>query len=252
MTPPQPVALVTGSGKERVGNVVATTLAAAGYRIAVHYYRSKDAAEQTVLRLNVLGASARAFGADLRRQGDVTRLVHETVTAFGRIDVLVCAAAVWGNRTLEATDEELIRQQWESNTLATFLCCQRVGEVMVSQPEGGSIVTIGDWAVHRPYRDYAAYMVSKGAIPTLTRTMAVELASRNPRIRVNCILPGPVMLPPDLPPAEREEAIHATLLRREGSPENVAHAVKFFVENDFVTGVCLPVDGGRSIYAGGI
>jgi pteridine reductase len=60
------------------------------------------------------------------------------------------------------------------------------------------------------------------------------------------------MLPPDLPPAEREEAINATLLRREGSPENVAHAVKFLIENDFVTGVCLPVDGGRSIYAGGI
>jgi len=66
---------------------------------------------------------------------------------------------------------------------------------------------------------------------------------------VNCILPGPVMLPPDLPKAERNEAINATLVKREGKPENIAQAVAFLIENDFVTGVCLPVDGGRTIYA---
>ena len=83
----------------------------------------------------------------------------------------------------------------------------------------------------------------------MTRTMAVELAHRNPRIRVNCIMPGPVMLPPDLPEAERQQAINGTLLKREGSPMNIAQAVLSFLDNDFVTGVCLPVDGGRSIYA---
>ena len=77
--------------------------------------------------------------------------------------------------------------------------------------------------------------------------MAVELALRNPAVRVNCILPGPVMLPPELSAAERQQAIAGTLVRREGRPENVAHAVLFLVENDFVTGVCLPVDGGRTI-----
>jgi pteridine reductase len=79
--------------------------------------------------------------------------------------------------------------------------------------------------------------------------MAVELATRNPRVRVNCILPGPVMLPPELTAAERDEAIRATLVRREGRPENVALAVLHFIENDFVTGACLPVDGGRTIFA---
>ena len=111
------------------------------------------------------------------------------------------------------------------------------------------IVTLGDWAVERPYRDYAAYFPSKGAIPTLTRTFAVELGTRNPRVRVNCVLPGPVMLPADLPEYERRQAIDATLVKREGSPENVALAVLALVANDFVTGACLPVDGGRSIYA---
>jgi pteridine reductase len=121
---------------------------------------------------------------------------------------------------------------------------------MVDQPEGGSILTIGDWAVARPYPEYAAYFPSKGAIPAITRTMAVELARRNPAVRVNCILPGPVMLPHDLSQEERKQAIGATLVKRQGRPEHVAHAVLFLVENDFVTGVCLPVDGGRTIASG--
>jgi pteridine reductase len=120
---------------------------------------------------------------------------------------------------------------------------------MSAQPEGGAIVTLGDWAIERPYLEHAAYLVSKGAIPTLTRTFAVELAKLNPRVRVNCVLPGPVMLPPELPAAEREAAIRATLVQREGRPENVARAVLHFIENDFVTGACLPVDGGRTIFS---
>ena len=120
---------------------------------------------------------------------------------------------------------------------------------MVRQPEGGCIVNLGDWAVARPYVGYAAYFPSKGAIPTLTRCLAVELASRNPAVRVNCVLPGPVMLPPDLPAAERRQAIDGTLVKREGRPDNIAQAVLFFLDNDFVTGACLPVDGGRTIFA---
>ncbi len=128
---------------------------------------------------------------------------------------------------------------------------QQAGLAMVPQPEGGCIVNFGDWASARPYLNYAPYLVSKGAIPALTRCLAVELGTRNPRLRVNCVLPGPVLFPPDMPEAEREEAIRSTLVRREGQPANVAAAVLFLVENDFVTGVCLPVDGGRTIYAAG-
>ena len=81
------------------------------------------------------------------------------------------------------------------------------------------------------------------------RDLAVELGTRNPRVRVNCILPGPVMLPPELPEAERNAAIAATLVKREGSPQHVALAVLHFIDNDFLTGVALPVDGGRTIFA---
>ena len=176
-------------------------------------------------------------------------MVRDVLGRFGRIDVLVNSAAIWVRKRLEDVTAADVRPHFDANTLGTFLCCQHVGLAMVAQPEGGAIVTLGDWAVERPYLNYAAYFPSKGAIPTLTRMFAVELGTRNPRVRVNCVLPGPVMLPSDLPEAERRQAIAATLVRREGSPENVALAVLALVANDFVTGACLPVDGGRTVYA---
>ena len=244
------VALVTGSGKRRVGNAVAEALAARGYSIALHYHRSAEEARQSVARLKAQGIQAEAFAADVAVESEVQRLFERTVDRFGRLDVLVTAAAVWQPKPLEHVTAADVRRQFDINTLGTFLCCQKAGLLMVEQPRGGVIVTIGDWATASPYSGYSAYFPSKGAIPALTRTMAVELARRNPAVRVNCILPGPVMIPADLSESQRQGAIAGTLLKRAGRPENVAHAVVFLVENDFVTGVCLPVDGGRTIAGG--
>ena len=243
------VALVTGSGKRRVGWFVAGALAARGYGLAVHYRTSQAEATEAVSTLRGRGVVAEAFQADLTDEAAVRSLATQVRERFGRIDVLVNCAAIWKRKRLEDVTAADLREHFEANTLGTFLCCQQVGLAMAAQPEGGCIVNFGDWAEVRPYLDYAAYFPSKGAVTAMTRSFAVELAARNPRVRVNCVLPGPVMLPPDLPEAEKRQAINATLVKREGSPENVAQAVLFFVENDFVTGVCLPVDGGRTIYA---
>jgi pteridine reductase len=243
------VALVTGSGKRRVGWYVAEALAARGHRLAVHYHTSASDAEATAAALRQRGVEAQAFRADLTDERQVRALVQAVLDRFGRLDVLVNCAAVWRRKRLEDVTAADVRAHLEANTLGTFLCSQHAGLAMVRQPEGGCIVNLGDWAEVRPYLDYAAYFPSKGAVTAMTRSFAVELAARNPRVRVNCILPGPVLLPPDLPEAERRQAVQATLVKREGRPENVAHAVLFFVENDFVTGACLPVDGGRTVYA---
>ena len=245
----KPVALVTGSSRKRVGWHVADALAAHGYDIVVHYRTSAAAAADTVRHLESKGAQAIALAADLSSQRAVRELIGRAMERFGQIDALVNCAGAWQMKRLEEITDDDVRGMFEVNTLGTFLCSQQVGLTMVKQPEGGCIVTVGDWAVARPYLHYAAYFPSKGAIPTMTRSLAVELGTRNPRVRVNCILPGPVMMPPDLPEAERQQAIHATLTQREGRPEHVAQAVLFFLADDFVTGVCLPVDGGRTIFS---
>ena len=244
-----PVALVTGSGKRRVGSVVADALADRGYSLVIHYRQSATEAQQAVSDYQRRGVSAMALAADLTDTAAVDSLIAQTLSHFGRLDVLVHAAAIWPRQTLEQVTVDDLRQNWEVNTLATFLCVQKAGLAMVKQATGGAIVTIGDWATVRPYRDYAAYFASKGSIPTITRTLASELAARNPQVRVNCILPGPVMLPDDLSAEERAEAIAGTLVKREGSPRHIALAALHFIDNDFVTGTVLPVDGGRSIHS---
>jgi pteridine reductase len=243
------VALVTGSGKRRVGWHVAEALARRGYALAVHYRTSAAEAAETIACLREHGGDAFGFQADLTDEGAVRAMVGGVLDRFGRIDALVNCAAVWKSKRLEDVTAADVRLHFETNTLGTFLCCQQAGLAMVRQPEGGCIVNVADWAEVRPYLNYAAYFPSKGAVTTLTRTFAVELAHRNPRVRVNCVMPGPVMLPPDLPEEERRQAINATLVKREGSPTNIAQAVLAFLDNDFVTGACLPVDGGRTVYA---
>jgi pteridine reductase len=247
--PHSKVALVTGAGRRRVGWHVAQALAARGYALIVHYRSSEAEAVETVESFRARSVEAVALQADLTDERSVRALIDQTLARFGRLDVLVNCAAAWKSKKLEDVTAADVRHYFETNTLSTFLCSQQAGLAMVGQPEGGCIVTLGDWAVERPYLNYAAYFPSKGAIPTLTRCLAVELGSRNPAVRVNCILPGPVLLPPDLPEAERRQAIDATLVKREGRPENIAQAVLFFLDDDFVTGVCLPVDGGRTVFA---
>lgn len=243
------VALVTGSGKRRVGAHVADALAERGCGLTIHYRTSATDALEAVARYRSQGIDAIAIQADLTNESAVKSLVQRTLEHFGRLDVLVNCAATWNSKKLEDVTADDVRRSFEANTLGTFLCTQHAGLAMTQQPEGGCIVTIGDWATQRPYLNYAAYFPSKGAIPTLTRTFAVELGTRNPAVRVNCILPGPVMLPPELSDAEKQAAIQATLVKREGTPHHIAQAVLFFMDNDFVNGVCLPVDGGRTIFS---
>jgi pteridine reductase len=246
---PRRVALVTGSGKKRVGSVVAEALSRRGYAVAVHYRSSAAEAEETAASLRGHGVEVGTFPADLTDEKAVRAMVRDVLGRFGRVDVLVNCAAVWKSKKLEDVTAADVRMHFDTNALGTFLCCQQAGLAMARQPGGGVIVNIGDWAEVRPYAGYAAYFPSKGAVTAITRCLAVELALRNPGVRVNAILPGPVMLPPDLPEEEKRQAINATLVKREGNPANIAQAVLAFLDNDFVTGVCMPVDGGRTIYA---
>lgn len=244
----QPVLLVTGSGKKRVGNVVAEHFAGLGYRIALHYRTSEAEARESREHLKSLGCKCEIFQADVSREADVQRMVKSVVDHFGQIDVLVTTASIWTKTRWEEITVEEIQKQFAVNTLGTYLCAREVGNVMISQSSGGSIVTVGDWAIERPYLDHLPYFISKGSIPALTRVLACELAERNPNIRVNCIHPGPILFPDGISEEEGNQLRELTLLKKGNCPEMFARAVEGFVQNQFITGTCLPVDGGRSMH----
>ncbi len=247
---PSPVALVTGSGAPRVGRSIALHLARLGCRIALHANQSRHAAETAAQMIH------RQFGVEVMvTLGSLTddavpaKLVDETCQRFGRIDILVNSAAIWSPTPLAEVSADEIRHYFQINTVASFLTARAAGATMAQQTWGGSIVNLSDWATVRPYLDHAAYFPSKGAVEVMTRSLAVELSRANPRVRVNCIQPGPVMLADDVSEQQAQELAASTLVGRIGTADHIAHAVQFLCENDFVTGVCLPVDGGRTIFA---
>ncbi|KAA1262065.1 Glucose 1-dehydrogenase B [Rubripirellula obstinata] len=245
-----PVALITGSGAPRVGRAIAQHLASLNCHIALHANTSVDEANAAAKDIESdYGVKTIVTTGSLEDENVPDRLVAETVQAFGRIDILVNSAAIWSPTSFEEITASEIQRYFNINTLASFLCARAAGVQMAKQTCGGSIVNIGDWATVRPYLEHAAYFPSKGSIEVMTRSLAVELAQYNESIRVNCIQPGPVMLADDVSDSKAKTIASSTLVGRVGKAENVAHAVQFLCENDFVNGICLPVDGGRSIFA---
>lgn len=244
-----PVAWVTGSGAARVGNAVAWHLGRLGYRVVLHANTSTEPAAATSRQMTDAGIDNIVLQGALENWQRVEEMVGEIIDHYQRLDVLVNSAAIWHPTPLEEVTDELVRNYLEVNTMGSFAAARAAGLQMVGQSRGGAIVNISDWALARPYLNHAAYFPSKGAIPAMTRSLAVELGHRNPHVRVNCILPGPVLLGDGVDDQLREEICRSTLVRRVGTPQHIAHAVQFLVENDFITGVCLPVDGGRTIYA---
>ena len=243
-----PVALITGSGRKRVGNIIARHLAAQGYRIAMHYHSSEDAARESRDELRETGVDCEVFQADVADESEVARMMNNVVDRFQRLDVVVTTSSIWSTTPLKDITADDLRRNFDVNVTGTFLVARAAGNVMISQPDGGSIVTIGDWAIERPYLHHAPYFVSKGAVPTLTRVLALELGHRNPRVRVNCIHPGPVMYPPGTSDEEKQTLKESTLVKDGDCPETVAHAVQFLIDNKFITGASVPIDGGRHMY----
>jgi NAD(P)-dependent dehydrogenase (short-subunit alcohol dehydrogenase family) len=169
--------------------------------------------------------------------------VQETKELFGRIDVLFNNASVWLRKPfLQITEEEWDLAQ-DVNLKGPFLCSQAVAPIMKEQGQG-VIINITDLSAFQVWNDNAHHAASKAGLVALTKSMAFELA---PEIRVNAIAPGTVLLPPDPSPAKVEWAIENSLLKRVGSPMDVAKLAEFLIENEFATGSVYFIDGGRSL-----
>lgn len=240
-------ALITGSGRKRVGYEIAKVLATDGYDIAIHYHSSEDEAKDNVQEIRSLGVDAERFQADVSSEEEVSTLVDDVCARFRSIDVLVTTSSIWKTISLDDVSAEDVLNSFRVNTLGTFLVCKYAGKKMVAQESGGAIVTIGDSLIHHPYTDHAAYFTAKGSIPTLTKCFAVELGSRNPNVRVNSIEPGPVMFPDNLSQDEQQAHVASTLTEKVDSPEIVGRTVLHLISNPMLTGHCVPLDSGRNV-----
>ncbi len=235
------VAIVTGAGR-RVGRAIALALASRGAQIAVHYRSSTAEAEAVAAGIVSDGGRAHPYRPDLAKVSDIETMVAQVLETFGRVDVLVNSASVFFRRKFEDITEEDWNQNLDTNLKAPFFLSKFAGLAMRRQG-AGKIVNIGDWAGTRPYRNYLPYTVSKTGIVGLTRVLAKELS---PEVQVNCVALGPVLAPEDYDESEIGKLVEGTLVKRMGSPDDVARAVLFFCEGtDFATGATLMLDGGR-------
>jgi NAD(P)-dependent dehydrogenase (short-subunit alcohol dehydrogenase family) len=238
------VVLITGAAR-RVGRVIALAHAAKGARIAVHYNTSVAEARRVASAVKSLsGADADVFRANLSDAKAPEKLADAVARRFGRIDVLINSASAYSKTPFMSATAAEWDQFMTVNARAPFFLAQACAPHL-RRAGDGLVVNIADWAAHRPYADYGPYCASKAALLCVNKVLAKALA---PEIRVNAILPGPVLAPDDMAEGEKRKMSEATLLKRLGTPEAVARACLFLAESaDYSTGAELTVDGGRLI-----
>jgi NAD(P)-dependent dehydrogenase (short-subunit alcohol dehydrogenase family) len=238
-------ALITGG--KRIGAAVALDLASAGADVALIYNQSRDEAEETAESIRALGRRAFVLQADLGSGERCRAAVDEAAAALGRLDVLVNMASLYERKDYG----ELTESDWDRalavDLKAAHLCTQAAVPYMRRQGRG-RVINFADWvaASGRPrYTGYVPYYVAKAGVIGLTEALALELAAGH--ILVNAVAPGPIIAPPGTSAEEIAAVEKATPLGRWGGAGEIAKAVRFLVETDFVTGEVIRVDGGRHI-----
>jgi pteridine reductase len=236
-------ALVTG-GAVRVGRRLALELAAMGFDVAVHHRSSDAEAEGTAADCRARGVAAAVVQADLSGAGGCRACVDDAETALGGgIDVLVNSAANFLAAPFGETTEEQVDLALAVNLKAPFLLAQAVAPGMAERGFG-RIVNMADVAGLEPWPRFVAHSAAKAGVVMLTRSLAQELA---PAVTVNAIAPGTVLMPEGASEAAARRAREKTVLDRIGSPDDVAGALRYLLEADYVTGHTLVVDGGRLV-----
>src|ERR1700730_5182331 len=234
------VALVTGSAK-RLGRAVALRLAQEGADVVIHHRCSGAEAAGAVAEIETLGRRAAANAADLGSISDIKRLFDETAAHFGRLDVLVNNAANFLHTEFETTSEQVWDASLDTNLKAPFFCAQAAAPLL--KQSHGVIINFADVGGILGWPGYIPYCVSKAGVIMLTRALAKELA---PDVRVNAIAPGTVTMPGD-PPEWEQDFIKRAPLQRSGRPSDIAEAVLFLLNSQFITGQVLVVDGVRTL-----
>jgi pteridine reductase len=240
----RPVALITGAGR-RVGAVIARTLHAAGYDLALHYRRSSDEARELADELEQQRAdSTLLLQVELADLSALPAMIGKLLAHYGRLDALVNNASAFFPTPLGSATAQQWNELFASNAQAPFFLSQAA--IPALREAHGGIVNLIDIYAERPLAEYTVYCMAKAAHAAMTRSLALELG---PDIRVNGVAPGAVMWPGDGKPYDDQQAMLArTPLQRAGAPEDVAGAVLWLLRDaPFVTGQIIRVDGGRTL-----
>lgn len=235
------LALVTGGGT-RVGAAIARALGAAGCDLLIHHARSVEGARAVAGDLARMGRKAHLLQADLTDRTQVDRLARDALAVRGGLDLLVHNAANFDRVLPDELSAEVWDRAFALNVTAPYLLTIALAPAL--RAARGSVVAVTCLSAERPWKNYVPYSASKAALANLVKGFSLALA---PEVRVNAVAPGTVM-----PPADYEEDKLARIrekvpLARLGEAEDVARAVVFLAENDYVTGQTIVVDGGRSI-----
>ena len=235
------VALVTGAAK-RIGRSIALELAQRGADVVVNYHSSRAEAEQVVAEIVKMGRRSIAVQADVSVRTEVQKMISSVEKEFGRLDILVNNAGMFQHVPFnEITDD-----QWNgilaTNLTSQFMCAQ-IAAPLLKAAGRGRIINLASLGGLLAWPGYTHYCVSKAGVISLTRCMARALA---PEITVNAIAPGTITFEGDAAELEAD-FIRRAPLRRTGKGSDIAEAVAFLAESDFITGQVLVVDGGRSI-----
>jgi NAD(P)-dependent dehydrogenase (short-subunit alcohol dehydrogenase family) len=235
------VALVTGAAK-RIGRSIALELAKRGADIVVNYRGSRAEAEHVVKEIEKLGRRARAIQANVSVRAEVKQLIAETEATFGRLDILINNAGMFQHVPFEQITDEQWNGILAANLTSQFLCAQTAAPLLRKSGRG-RIVNLASLGGLLAWPGHTHYCVSKAGVIMLTRCMARALA---PEITVNAVAPGTITFEGDAAELEAD-FIRRAPLKRTGKGSDIAEAVAFLVESDFITGQVLVVDGGRML-----
>jgi pteridine reductase len=240
------VALVTGAAR-RIGAVIARILHAQGMRIAVHYRHSADSARELKAALNTKRSnSVELYPADLRQPAETARMVGDVVATWGRLDVLINNASTFYPTPFGTITENAWEDLIGTNLKAPLFLSQAAAPHLAKH--AGCIVNLTDIYGQRPLREHPVYCTAKAGLIMLTRALARDLG---PAVRVNAVAPGAILWPEEAPDDDfRARIVARAPLKRQGTPEELARAVLFFVRDaTFSTGEMVAVDGGRLLSA---
>lgn len=233
-------ALITG-GAHRVGKAMTLALAKKGTNVIVNYNSSATAARETTAEARALGVGALAIQCDVSIHDQVKQMISTAAGEFGGIDILINNASWFQKTPFPMDDFSDWFKVFDILIHGSMYCANYIVPKMKERGEG-AIVNIVDASAWRPSCGFAAHSVGKAGLLAFTRQLALELA---PEIKVNAISPGPVLPPPSYTKAQYERIAQMTPLKRWGTPQDVANAMLFLVQADYITGEFITVDGGE-------